>query len=130
MSLPDPQAGSDKEMTPSLSYLALLVLLAADAPRKPAPPPPPPPLEAPQPFVAYVFPAGGQRGQTVEILATGTNIVVVSPAPGVNSVFVTGGGVTKRVIEAKEPNKAKFSLTIAPDAAVGEREIRFVTPGG
>ena len=117
-------------MTTSLPYLAILLLLAADPPKKPAPPPPPPPLEAPQPFVSYVFPAGGQRGRTVEITATGTNVVVVSPAPNVNSLFVTGGGVTGGVVEAKEPNKAKFSLTIAPDAAAGEREIRFVTPGG
>src|SRR5262245_33684563 len=117
-------------MTTFLSQIAILLVLAADAPKKPVPPPPPPPLEAPQPFVAYVFPAGGQRGTTVEIAATGTNLVVVSPTPEVNSVFVTGGGVTGRVIEAKEPNKAKFALTIAPDAAVGEREIRFVTPGG
>ncbi len=121
---------SEEEMTAFLSHIAILLLLAADAPKKPAPAPPPPPLEAPQPFVAYVFPAGGQRGQTVEISATGTNLVVVSPTPEVNSVVVTGGGVIGRVVEAKEPNKAKFSLTIAPDAAVGERELRFVTPGG
>ena len=115
----------------SFAFLFLPALLgAADAPRKPAPPPPPPPLEAPQPFVSYVFPAGGQRGQTVEITATGTNVVVVSQTPDVNSVLVTGGGVTGRILEAKEPNKAKVSLSIATDAAPGEREIRFLTPGG
>src|SRR5436853_5436927 len=118
----------------SIELAALLLLpallWAADPPKKPVPPPYPPPLESPQPFVNYFFPAGGQRGQTVEISATGTNVVTVSQTPGINSVFVTGGGVIGRIVEAKEPNKAKASLTIAADAAAEEREIRFVTPGG
>src|SRR5436190_1032100 len=103
---------------PSVTWFLLLpVLLFAAEPKKP----PPPPLETPQPFVSYVFPAGGQRGQTVEITATGTNVVQVKSDGSENGVFVTGGGVTGRVVEAKEPNKAKFSLAIAADAAPGER---------
>src|SRR3982751_5811655 len=76
----------------------------AAPPKKPGPPAkpaPPPLLEAPQPFIAYVFPAGGQCGQTVEVTATGTNLVVAGDKPEINSVFVTGGGVTGRVLEAK-----------------------------
>jgi hypothetical protein len=86
-------------------------------------------LEPPQPFIAYVFPAGGQRGQTVEIDASGTNLVSIDK-PKENAVRVTGEGVTARVIEAKEPNKARVAVAIAPNADLGEREIRFLNPGG
>jgi hypothetical protein len=120
-------------MPRSFAVLALAAspaLLAAAVQPTKKPAPPPPPLEAPLPLLNYVFPAGGQRGQTVEITAYGTNVVVTGDHPEVNSVLVTGGGVTGKVLEAKEPNKARFSLTIAKDAALGEREIRVVTPGG
>src|SRR5512133_3121667 len=33
-----------------------------------------PRLESPQPVLAWVFPAGGQRGQTFDVTATGTDL--------------------------------------------------------
>ncbi len=86
-----------------------------------------PQLEAPLPHINYIFPAGGQRGQTVEVAVTGTNVAVLSAA---NSVLVSGSGVTGKVIEAKDPNKARYSITISPNAELGERELRVQTPGG
>jgi hypothetical protein len=109
-----------------LLLLSLAAHLSGQAAQKAQPPRF---LEPPQPFIAYIFPAGGQRGQTVEIDASGTNLVSIDK-PEENAVRVTGEGVTARVIEAKEPNKAHVAVAIAPNADLGEREIRFLNPGG
>jgi hypothetical protein len=93
----------------------------AQAPKKPAAPPPN--VEPPQPVLAWIFPAGAARGTTVEILASGTSI-----AP--DTVLVTGQGVTGKVLDAKDPNKVKLSVTVAADAPVGEREFRLLNAGG
>ena len=100
-----------------------LLAFALAAQQKKAPAPPPPPIEPVQPVLAWIYPAGGQRGTTVEVTASGTSIVP-------EKIVVTGGGVTGKVLDGSAPNKAKFSLTIAPDAAIGERELRIVTSGG
>jgi hypothetical protein len=97
-----------------------LLLFLAQAPKKPAPPPN---IEPPQPVLSWIYPAGAARGSTVEILATGTSI-----AP--DTVLVTGTGVTGKVVDAKDPNKVKLSVTVAADAPVGEREFRLLNAGG
>jgi hypothetical protein len=86
-------------------------------------PAPPPLIEPVQPVLAWIYPAGGQRGTTVEVTASGTSIVP-------ETVLVTGGGVTGKLIDGSTPNKVKFSLTIAPDASPGERELRILNSGG
>ena len=86
-------------------------------------PAPPPPVEPVQPVLAWIYPAGGQRGTTFEVTASGTSIVP-------ETVLVTGGGVTGKVMDGSTPSKAKFSLTIAPDAEPGERELRILNAGG
>ncbi len=80
-------------------------------------------LEPVQPVLAWIYPAGGQRGTTFEVTASGTSIVP-------QAVLVTGGGVTGKLVDGATPNKAKFSLTIAPDAEPGERELRILNAGG
>jgi hypothetical protein len=59
-------------------------------------------LEPVQPVLAWIYPAGGQRGTTVEVTASGTAI-----AP--QSVLITGGGVTARVVDAKDPAKVRIA---------------------
>jgi hypothetical protein len=105
-------------------WLPLLLISTAFAQQaKKAPPAPPPPLEPPQPVLAWMYPAGGQRGHTVEITASGTGI-----AP--QKVVVTGDGITTRVLESKDPKQARFAVTIAPDASLGVRELRVLNAGG
>ncbi len=104
-----------------LPVLFLLALAAGAQPAKKAPAPPP--IEPIQPVLAWIYPAGGQRGTTLEITASGTSIVP-------ETVLVTGGGVTGKVVDGSVATKVKLSLTIAPDAAPGERELRIVNAGG
>jgi hypothetical protein len=80
-------------------------------------------LEPVQPVLAWIYPAGGQRGTTVEVTASGTAI-----AP--QSVLITGGGVTARVLDAKDPAKVRIAVAIAPDAEPGVRELRILNAGG
>ena len=103
--------------------LALLTAAAQTPPAKKAPAPPPPPLEPPQEVVASIYPAGGERGHTVEVTVTGTGL-----AP--EEVLVSGGGVTGRVLETKSATQARVSIAIAGGAEPGEREFRLRNPGG
>jgi hypothetical protein len=95
------------------------------------------------PFVMYVFPAGAPRGTTVEgIMARGRGL------EGTSEVHVSGKGVTGKVLaieepstalrqrsanrqdQAENPNVVKFSVTIAPDAEPGQRDLWLITPKG
>jgi Bacterial pre-peptidase C-terminal domain len=80
--------------------------------------------QPPQPLVSCVFPAGGQRGKTVEAVVTGANL------QGASAVRVSGAGVTGKVVQGDKPDNTKVALTIAPDAEPGVRDIRVATPGG
>jgi hypothetical protein len=105
-------------LAPALALLAIPAL-----PQRAKKAAPPPNIEPPQPVLAWIYPAGAGRGTTVEILATGTSIVP-------DTVLVTGLGVTGKVIDGKDPNKVKLSVTVAPDAPTGEREFRLLNAGG
>ncbi|MBM4079815.1 MAG: hypothetical protein FJ278_08960, partial [Planctomycetes bacterium] len=95
------------------------------------------------PHINVVFPAGGQRGQTVEATVTGLDLRAAT------AVHVSGGGVVGKVVEAQQPaakpaasKQSKFgrqaketetvriSIAIAPDAELGVRDLRLITPGG
>jgi len=122
--------------------LAAAALLVAAAAAHAAQPPKPTTAS-----IASVYPAGGQKGTTVEVAVSGVNLIDSS------AVRVTGDGVAGKVLrdktdeeakkaaEAKKKKKRKtsedrdeetvyVSLTIAPDARPGQRELRLVTPGG
>ncbi len=113
-------------MKPGLALLLLAAAFAetpfAQTAKKPAPAPPPP-LEAPHPVLAWMYPAGGQRGTTVEATLSGTGITP-------ETVLVTGGGVTAKMLESKDPKVTRLSIAIAADAAPGERELRVSNAGG
>jgi hypothetical protein len=65
----------------AIGWLAGIVLLAPAA------------YSQPRPYIGYVYPAGGQQGATFQIRLGGQNM------DDVNSVLVTGPGVTTRIVE-------------------------------
>ncbi len=86
----------------------------------------PSPVDAqpPQPVVKFVFPAGGQRGKSVDVTVNGTGLQAAS------AVRVSGGGVIGQVVKVENPNLVRIAVTIDPDATVGERDLRIMTPAG
>jgi len=91
------------------------------------------------PHVAHIFPAGGQRGATVEVTVRGRHLV------GATGIRVSGEGVTGKVVsveheepdpkkrrldQADNPDTAKVEVTLTADAAPGQRDFRVVSPGG
>jgi hypothetical protein len=80
--------------------------------------------QPPQPLLSHVFPAGGQRGKTIEATVTGANL------QGASVVRITGPGVAAKVLQAEKPDSARIAVTIAPDAELGERDLRVLTAGG
>ncbi|MBN1417598.1 MAG: PPC domain-containing protein [Planctomycetes bacterium] len=84
----------------------------------------PPVLQVAPPFISSIFPAGGQRGRTVEVAVEGTNLT------GIEAVRIAGGGVTGRVVETKDAKALRIAVAIASDAQAGERDLRLVSAGG
>lgn len=103
------------------------------------------------PTIIFVFPAGAQRGTTIEAVIAGQNLkgadgVIVSGAgvtgavTAVESAKATGGKPSKPGKEAPKPRPwvdgdragdvVRLTLTVAPDAAVGERDLRLQTDMG
>jgi hypothetical protein len=80
--------------------------------------------QPPQPVVTYVFPAGAQQGQTVDATINGKDF------QNAHGVRITGPGVTASVVEVVNPNSVRISLSVAPDAELGQRDLRLITPGG
>ena len=76
------------------------------------------------PQIAYVFPPGAQRGKTIEAVVGGLNL------KGVQSIRVTGSGVEARVVKGDEEKALRLSVAVAPDAGIGERDLRVIGPGG
>ena len=94
--------------------------------------------------IGYVYPAGAQRGTTVEVTVGGQNL---SKAKG---IIVSGDGVSGELIpsEAKakkrgrknkdigeEDNlqladRVRFRLSVSKDAALGFRDLRLLMPDG
>ncbi len=92
-----------------------------------------------QPHIAYIFPAGGQKGTTVELSVRGRHLV------GATAVRISGQRATGKVVsvEHKEPKKKKrrldaadnpdtahIEVTLDADAEPGERDLRLISPGG
>jgi hypothetical protein len=80
--------------------------------------------QPPQPAVTFVFPAGAERGKTVEATINGKDF------QNATGVRITGPGVTTKIVQVVNPNAVKVAFTVAPDAEPGERDLRLITPGG
>ena len=94
------------------------------------------------PHITYLFPAGGQQGKTVEAMIRGRGL------EGATEARISGPGVTAKVLAIEEPstklaqrsanrqdssdnpNVVRLAITVAPDAVLGERDCRLVTPKG
>lgn len=79
------------------------------------------------PQLSNLLPVAGQRGQTIEVSFYGERLQDVS------SVLFHTKGITFDGLKANEKNKTKqahATFTIAPDAPVGEHQIRLVTKTG
>jgi hypothetical protein len=108
--------GRHRTLFLALSYL--LVLAAWPGLPSPAA------ADAPQPLVAHVFPAGAQRGKTIEATVSGTNL------QGALGVHLSGQGVAANVLKVEKPDTVRISVAVAADAPLGERDLRVWTPGG
>ncbi|MBI5832122.1 MAG: pre-peptidase C-terminal domain-containing protein [Armatimonadetes bacterium] len=97
---------------PALALCCAVIARAADKP------------EILTPYIAHVFPAGGQRGTKVEALVTGTQLASATEAR------ILPAGVTGAIAKVEDATKVRLTLTIAPDAAVGEYELRLLTRAG
>ncbi|MGO8930018.1 MAG: hypothetical protein ACLQU3_24385 [Limisphaerales bacterium] len=80
--------------------------------------------EPPQPHINYIFPAGGQRGTTIQATVSGADL------QNAGLVRILGGGATGSVVKVENPATVRVSIALAADAAPGERDLRLVTPGG
>jgi hypothetical protein len=99
--------------TPLIAVMMLTPAMLAAADEKP-------------PHIAWLFPAGGQRGKTVEVAVGGTELA------GATAARVAGRGVDGKVV-ATPNDKAKtltLSLTTAADAELGQRDLCVQTPAG
>jgi hypothetical protein len=77
----------------------------------------------PSPVISYVFPAGAQRGNSIETTANGTHL------KGSDGVRITGSGMSGRVLQASDES-VRIAVTVAPDAELGEHDLRLIGPGG
>jgi hypothetical protein len=103
------------------------------------------PLHAEAPVASYLFPAGGQRGTTIDVLAGGL-FLNKSCRFEVVGTGVTGPEVVKRIAapvfegpvlplpesqrQEDYPQAMGARLSIAPDAAAGNRYVRLWTSQG
>jgi hypothetical protein len=96
------------------------------------------------PAIAWIFPAGGQRGTMVTVTVSGNDL------SDVTGVFTTGAGLKAEPLPATEPlrpplvtlkpgekpqapeakNYRQFCVAIAPDAPLGRQELRVFGPSG
>jgi hypothetical protein len=76
------------------------------------------------PVIQYVFPAGAQRGTTVETTVTGTDL------QGATGVRFAPGDITGRVVRVVNPTTVVISIQADPGAELGEHDLRLLTPRG
>ena len=72
----------------NLTLFSMLSIAALNAPANAA---------TNQPGIGYLYPAGGQQGTTVNVIAGGQFL------KGANDVYITGEGVTAKVIKYYRP---------------------------
>jgi hypothetical protein len=92
------------------------------------------------PYIEHLYPAGAQRGQTVEVELVGRAI------DGAREVWVSGEGVTGKVLKVTAPTEAqireakkndaiaaqvaRLRLTVSEQAAPGVRDLRVMADAG
>jgi len=117
-------------MSLSRRFAALLpIVLLLAAPLAPAQPPPPPPVPNPAaPTLAPVLPLGMQRGSSLELTLTGTNladpVALWTSIPGAKVTIPTDAN------NGKEPAKLRVKLEVPKDAPMGFRTLRLATARG
>jgi len=95
-----------------------------------------------QAYIGYVYPAGGQKGKSIDVVVGGQNLV------DVKGVFVNGNNITGTILEKvpvnlKEKNlrikeqdipqieeKVKVRIVIGSNAELGVHDFRLVTESG
>lgn len=82
------------------------------------------PARAGQPVLNNIVQVAGQQGTEVEVRFYGQRL-----QDGPQVLFHTEG-ITAGPVEVIDNNQVKATLTIAPDAAVGEHQLRIVTSSG
>ena len=60
----------------------------------------------------------------MDVIVNGTGL------QGAGAVRVSGEGVAGQVLKVENPNLLRITVTIDPDATVGERDLRVMTPAG
>src|SRR5687768_700296 len=96
-------------MVARISCFAVLLLAAAPAFG-----------QLPAARVTSVFPPGGKAGSTVEVTVTGVDL------DGATELRFSQPGVTAKPAGSASATEAKFTITLAPDAAIGMTDCRVV----
>jgi hypothetical protein len=78
----------------------------------------------PAPALTSVAPVEGEAGETVTVVLTGTDLSLVE------SVAVSGSGVTVARFQALSDTEVEVDLKVADDAAPGDRNITVTTNSG
>ncbi|MDR2863316.1 MAG: ABC transporter ATP-binding protein, partial [Puniceicoccales bacterium] len=92
------------------------------------------------PYIEYLYPAGARHGDTLEISLGGKSL------DGASEVWISGEGVSGKVLSILEPTPAQINeakkrdeaasqtvrlhLTVAPTATPGVRDLRIMAAGG
>jgi hypothetical protein len=88
------------------------------------------PLHPPE--IRTVFPLGGVQGSAVEVLVDGQNVsnpsAVAISGTGVRATMAAGEDAASSRVVGTSTTRLRFE--IAPDAPVGVREFRLLTPAG
>jgi hypothetical protein len=76
------------------------------------------------PHVSYIYPPGGQRGTTVKLTVSGSELGTLA------GFFTTGAGVSAKFEPGGDGASRTVDLAIAKDAPLGIQQIRFYGSGG
>ncbi|HVJ47074.1 MAG TPA: PPC domain-containing protein [Luteolibacter sp.] len=76
------------------------------------------------PSFSLVNPRGGQKGTQVEVVLSGERL------DGLQEVMFYEPGITVAELDIKDPKNVRAKFNIAPDARLGEYNLRLRTEGG
>jgi hypothetical protein len=81
-------------------------------------------VNAQPPTISSISSISGNQGTTISANITGTNLL------GATSVTFTRTGVTASIQSGGTSTSLPVTITIAPDAAIGQRQFSVTAPGG